>query len=98
MVWFLDLAMSAPGPSDIARGTGRETEFIFVYSLRKCCNTLSFTCPSFSALLIEETIFSTLYSCFLCHELIDHRCVGLFLGSLSALLIYMSILCQEPHF
>ena len=32
--------------------------------------------------LIEETVFSPLYSCFLCHRLVNHRGLGLFLGFL----------------
>ena len=31
----------------------------------------------------RDCLFSILYSCLLCHRLIDHSCVGLFLGFLS---------------
>ena len=42
-----------------------------------------------------ETLFSVLYSCLHCHGLIDHKLMGLFLGSL----FYLSLclfLCQSP--
>ena len=43
----------------------------------------------------EETVFFTVYSCLLCCRLVDHRCVGLFLGSV--LLIHMPILVPIPR-
>lgn len=58
-------------------------QFIFVYGGIEY-NFISFPASSqFSALLIEETIFSLLYSCLPCDGLIDRKCVGLILGSLS---------------
>ena len=33
-----------------------------------------------TTLFVEETVFPTLWSCFLYQTLIDHRCLGLFLG------------------
>ena len=52
---------------------------------RKCSNfsLLHFTC-SFSIFkpLSEETLFPNAYSYLLCCKLIDHMCVGLFLGSI----------------
>ena len=40
------------------------------------------SCPSFPTPLVKETLFSTMaYPCLLCYILIDHSCVGLFLGS-----------------
>ena len=60
--------------------------FIFVYGIIECSNFIhSFTCGClvFPAPLTEETVFSTVYSCFLCHRLTDHGYVGLFLGFLS---------------
>ena len=55
-------------------------EFIFMYGVRECSN-YSFTCscPIFPALFIEGTLFS----CLLCHRLVDHRCMGLILAFLS---------------
>jgi len=58
---------------------------IFVYGERKnilfhyfICN-----CPVFSALFIEESSFNSIvYPCLLYHMLIDHRCMGLFPGSI----------------
>ena len=59
-------------------------EFIFVRGVR--------VFPSFTDLhaavwfsqhhLLKRLFFSILYSCLLCQRLIDHRCLGLFLGSL----------------
>ena len=45
----------------------------------------SFTCscPFFPESLIEETVFSIVYSSLLCQRLIVHRCVGLCLGFVS---------------
>ena len=60
--------------------------FIFVYGIRECSNFFhSFTCYCLVSPtpLTEETVFSTVYSCFLCHRLTDHGYVGLFLGILS---------------
>ena len=75
-------------------------EFIFIYDVRKIH---SFTCNSlvFPAPFMEETpFFSFVYSCHLCCRLIDHRCVGLFLGSLFCSIdlyvsIYLSAYCFD---
>ena len=58
-------------------------EFIFVYAVIEC-SSFSFTCscPIFPAPLIVH-YFYIVYSCPLCHRLIDHRCMSLFLGCLS---------------
>ena len=39
-------------------------------------------CPVFPTLFIEECPFPIIYYWLLCHKLIDHICMGLFLGSL----------------
>ena len=75
-------------------------EFIFIYDVRKIhsctCNS-----PVFPAPLMEETPFlSFVYSCHLCCRFIDHRCVGLFLGSLFCstdlyVSIYVSAYCFD---
>ena len=60
-------------------------ELIFVYGVRECSNfiLLHVSVQFFSAPLIEQTVYSSIvYSCLLCHKLIDHKYVGLFLGSL----------------
>ena len=58
-------------------------EFIFVYGVRKCSNfmLLNVAVQFYPSPLIEE-IFSIVYSCLLCHRLIDHKCMCSFLGSL----------------
>ena len=67
--------------------------FISVYAIRECSNFIhSFTCGRlvFRAPLTEETVFSTVYSCFLGHKLTDHGYVGLFLGFYFVPFIYKS--------
>ena len=60
-------------------------EFIFVYSVRECSNFIYLhVASSFpSATYWRDSLFSIMYSCFLCTRLMDHRCVSLFLGFLS---------------
>ena len=58
-----------------------------MYFGRKCEKVFSFhsftcSCPVFPAPLIEETVFLSEYFCLHCCRLINHRCVGLFWGSL----------------
>ena len=53
-------------------------EFVFVYAIREC--------PNFILLHIAlqfYCLFTIVYSYLFCHKLIDHRCMGLFLGFLS---------------
>ena len=60
-------------------------EFIFAYGMRICL-LYSFTCSSavFPTPCIEKTgIFPLSILGFLSHRLIDHKCMGLFLGFLS---------------
>ena len=40
----------------------------------------------------RDSLLSTVCSCLLCHRLVDHRCVGLFLAFYPVLLIYISVL------
>ena len=56
-------------------------ELIFVYDVRKCSNLLLHVALQFSQHHFLKT-FSLIYSCLLYCRLIDHKCVGLFLGSL----------------
>ena len=66
-------------------------EFIFVYGERACSNFIDlpvavqlsqhYLLKRLSFLYILFVYFFV-YSCLLCQRLIDHRCVGLFLGSL----------------
>ena len=64
-------------------------EFIFVYGVRKCCNfifLLLHVAVQFSQHhLLKILFFSPLHnSCLLCHRLIGHMWVDLFLGFLSS--------------
>ena len=55
------------------------------YSVRECSKFHSFvcSCPVFPEPVIEEScLLSIVYSCLLCHKIIDCKCMGLFLGSL----------------
>ena len=73
-------------------------EFIFVYTVRECSDIIFlhiFLIHSvFPATLIEEIVF-IVYSCLLSHRLIDHKCIGLFLGSLSCSIDICVCLCPS---
>ena len=59
-------------------------EFIFVYSERTHSNFIDLheaVQLSQYNLLKRLFFFHIVYSCILCQRLIDHRCVGLFMGS-----------------
>ena len=60
-------------------------EFIFVHGIRECSNfILLHVAVQFSSTTCwKDYLFFIVYSCLLCHRLIDHRCKGLFLGFLS---------------
>ena len=53
-------------------------EFIFVYGVRECSNfILLYIAVQFSQQrLLKRPSFFHLYSCLLCHRLIDRKCVG----------------------
>jgi len=74
-------------------------EFIFIYDRK--FHSFTCNCPFFPAPLTEETpFFSFVYSCHHCCRLINHRWVGLFLGSLFCLIdlyvsIYVSTYCFD---
>ena len=55
-----------------------------LYDLMNVGNLVMWGCPIFKVTLIELSVNtdSILYSHCLCHKLIEHRCMGLFLGSL----------------
>ena len=60
-------------------------EFTFVYGVRECSDfILLHVAVQFSQhhLLKRLSFFSIVYSCLLCHRLIDHKCMGLFLSSI----------------
>ena len=60
-------------------------EFIFVYGIRECSNFILLqVAVSFSSITYwRHCLFSIEFSWLLCCRLVDHRCVGLFLGFLS---------------
>ena len=57
-------------------------EFIFVQGIRDCSKFHSLKCsfPVFPAPLIEEPLFSLVYSYLLCYRLIGHKCGGFISG------------------
>ena len=58
-------------------------EFIFVHGVRECSNFVDLhVAVQLSQHNLQKRLFPILYSCFLCQSLIDHRFVGIFLGSL----------------
>ena len=59
-------------------------EFIFVYDVRKGSNhIISHVAVPFSQHhLLKRLSFSIVYSCLLCCRVIDHKCMGFFLGLL----------------
>ena len=67
-----------------------------MYGIRECSNIiLLHVDSSFPTPLIGDCLSSTICSCLLCHILIDHRCLGLFLGSLLCSIdLYVLFLCQ----
>ena len=46
---------------------------------------------------LKRVFFSIIYSCFLCHRLIDHRCMGLFPGFLSCSIISILVFLLVPY-
>ena len=68
--------------SNLTFGSLIQFELIFVYDVRKCSNLLLLhVALQFSQHHFLKT-FSLIYSCLLYCGLIEHKCVGLFLGSL----------------
>ena len=63
-------------------------EFIFMYGVIKCSNFI------LSHVAIQ---FSQLCSCLLCHRLVDHRCLDLFMGFLPIPLIHISVFVPVPY-
>ena len=56
-------------------------EFIFVFDVRECSNFIDLhEASSFHYTNCwKDSLFPIIYSCLLCHRLIDHRCMDLFL-------------------
>ena len=57
------------------------------------CSHLVFPAPT------RDCLFSIVDSCLPCHKLINHKCVGVFLGCLSCVpLIYVSVFVPAPYY
>ena len=68
-------------------------EFIFVCGMKKYYGFIH-SCPIFQAPLIGKTVFfSVVYSCLLCHELIDYS-VQVYFWALYSVLLICLFLCQ----
>ena len=59
-------------------------KLFFVYGIRKCFNIilLYVHVQFFQHHLLKKRFFSMCIQCLFCNRLVDHKCVGLFLGSL----------------
>ena len=70
-------------------------ELICVCGVRECSNFIPLhgAVPDFPAPLLNETVFSTVYSCIPCLRQIEYKCMGLFLGFLSCFTDYVSDVC-----
>ena len=73
-------------------------EFIFVYGVIRWmslifCKQIS---SSPNTICWRGYFYSILCSCYLCQILIDHRDLGLFLGSLFCSMVYVSVLTPVP--
>ena len=55
-------------------------EFIFVCGVREYSNFIAVQFSQHHLLKVLSFLQGVIYSCLLCHRLIDCRCVGLFLG------------------
>ena len=72
-------------------------EFIFVFGVRKCSIIVLHVAVQFSQHHLLKRM-SFLHCIFLppCRRLIDHRCVGLFLGFLSCFIDLYVCFCASP--
>ena len=59
-------------------------EFIFVYGVKKFSYLILLheAVQYLRIIYWSDCFFSIIYSCLLCHRVIDHKCMGLFLGFL----------------
>ena len=73
-------------------------EFIFAHGMGKCCNFIGL---HVAVQLSQHHLLKTLFFCplyiflLICHRLLDHKCVGLFLGCFVTL-IYVSVFVPPP--
>ena len=75
-------------------------EFIFIYDVRECSNFILLHVVvqlSQQHLLVKKLSFSSVYSHQLCHRLVDHRSMGLFLVFLSYSIIHKSVVVPVPY-
>ena len=74
-------------------------EFIFVHGVRVCSSFIDLhaAVQVSQQFLLKSLSFPILCSCLLCQRLIDHRCQGLFLGSLFCSKVCVSVLVPVPH-
>ena len=79
------------------------SEFIFGYIFKECPCLVFFFFFKHVAVqysenhLLKRHLFSTVQSCLLCHRLIGHMCVGLFLGFPSYLIDLYFCFCAVPY-
>ena len=74
-------------------------EFIFIYGVRECSNfILLHVAIQFSHHHLWHCSFSIGHSWLLCHRLIDHKCVGLFLALHSDPLVYVSVFVPVSYY
>ena len=73
--------------------------FIFVYGVKEVLISFFYMQRSSfpSTTYQRDCVFYTEYSCLLCHRLINHMCMGLFLGVLSCPFICISVFGPVPH-
>ena len=75
-------------------------EFTFVYGVRECSNFTHLHVASFPRTTYwRDCLFSVVYSCLLCHRLIDFRFLGLFYFKAFYLvpLMYISVFVPLPY-
>ena len=71
--------------------------FIFVHDIRKCPSLISLhvAVQISQSHLLKRLFFSIVYSGFLCHRLIDHRWISLFLDSLFCSVVLRAHFCAS---
>ena len=73
---------------------------IFVYGIRKCSNFILLHVPVLYLQhhLLKSVSFPTVYSCFFCHRLGGHGCLGLSLDFLSCSIdLYFCFVTKQCH-
>ena len=70
------------------------SEFFCIWCEKVLSYCFTWSCPVFLTPFIEEPLFAIAYFCLLCCRLIDHMCVGFFLGFLFFSVAVCLFLCQ----